>query len=140
MIHGPSSDSGVWVQVAGELEFRPKNFSDTKNKSSYKGNNPKIDSQTMLTLNDLNITDGTGPEELPERQPDFVGPPCLKCMLKWPRCLCISESDWGDTATKQMQMSRTSSPYPDGSDKMLEKLEMEMDDELDDRRLLQTNP
>ena len=38
--------------------------------SSDKENNPLIDSQTMPTLNDLNITDGTGPEEIP---PNFVG-------------------------------------------------------------------
>ena len=86
----------------------------------------------MLTLNDLNVTDSSGPEELPERPPDFVGPYCPKCMLKWPRCLCISELDWEDTATQQMQMPRTSSPYPVDSDKNLEKLEMEMDDDLNE--------
>ena len=129
---GSSSDSGAWIHVAGDLEFRSKNFSDTKNTSSDKENKPMIDSQTMLTLNDLNITYSTGPEELPERPPNFVGPYCLKCVLKWPRCLCISESAWEDTVTQQMQMLRTSSPYPDDSDKKLEKLETEMDDEVDE--------
>ena len=88
---GYSSDSEAWVQIAGDLEFRPKIFNDTKNTSSDKENNPMIDSQTMLTLNDLNITDGTGPEGLPERPPNCVGPYCPMCMLKWHRCLCISE-------------------------------------------------
>ena len=122
---GSSSDSRTWVQVAEDLEFRAKIFNDSKNTSSDKENNPMIDSQTMLTLNDLNITDGTGPEELPERPPNFVGPYCPKCVLKWPRCLCISELDWEDTATYQMQMDRTSPTYPVDSDKNLEKLEME---------------
>ena len=84
----------------------------------------------MLTFNDLNINDGTGPEGLPERPPNFVGPYCLMCMLKWPRCLCLSESELKDTVTQQMQMPRTSSPYPDDSDKNLEKLETETEDEF----------
>ena len=49
--------------------------------------------------------DITGHEEnarLPEQPPNFVGPYCPTCVLKWPRCLCISESDWEDTATQQM--------------------------------------
>ena len=61
--------------------------------SSDQENTPIIDTQTMLTLNDLNITDGTGPEGLPEIPTNFVGPYCPKCILKWPRCLCISELD-----------------------------------------------
>ena len=55
-----------------------------------------IDTQTMLTLNDLNITDSNGPEGLPERPANFVGPYCPKHVLKWPRCLCTTESDWED--------------------------------------------
>ena len=51
------------------------------------------------------------------------------CMLRWPRCLCITELDWEDTATQQMP--RTSSPMPDDSNKDLEKLETETDEELD---------
>ena len=54
------------------------------------------DSQTILTLNDLNFMDGTGQEgdsRLPETPATFVGPYYPTCMLKWPRCLCISESD-----------------------------------------------
>ena len=65
-----------------------------------------------------------------ERSPNFVGPYCLMCMLKWLRCLCISESDWEDTVTQQMP--RTSSPFWDGSNKNLEKLEMEMNKDLDE--------
>ena len=90
---GSSSDLGAWVQVAGDLEFTHKIFNDPKNMSSDKENTPIIDTQTTLTLNDLNITDGTGPEGLPERPTNFVGPYCPKCVLKWPRCLCITESD-----------------------------------------------
>ena len=81
-------------------------------------------------LNDLNITDGTGPEGLPERPPNFVGPYCLMCMLAWPRCHCIHELDWEDSMTQQML--RTSSPFPDDGNKNLEKLEMEMDEDLDE--------
>ena len=97
---GSSLYSRAWVHIVGDLEFGPKNFSDTKNMSSDKENNPMINSQTMPTLNDLNITDSTRPEELPERPPNFVGPYCPKCVLKWPRCLFISESDWKDTVTQ----------------------------------------
>ena len=127
---GSSSDSGAWVQVAGDLEFTCKIFNDPKNTSSHKENTPIIGTQTTLTINDLNITDDTGPEGLPERTTNFVGPYCPKYMLKWPRCLCITESDFEDNMTQQMP--RTSSPYPDDSDKRLEKLEMETDDELDE--------
>ena len=127
---GSSLDSGAWVQVAGDLEFTPKIFNDPKNTSSDKENNPMNGSQTMLTLNDVNITDATRPEGLPERPPNFVGPHCLTCVVKWPRCLCISKLDWEDTVTQQMP--RTSSPFPDDSDKILEKLEMEMDEDLDE--------
>ena len=62
-----------WVQVYGDLEFTHKIFNDPKNKSFDKENTPMIDTQTMLTLNDLNITDGTGPEGLPEKPTNFVG-------------------------------------------------------------------
>ena len=126
---GPSSESGAWVQAARDLEFTPKIFNDPKNISSDKENNQMNDSQTMLMLTDLNITDGTGPEGLPERPPNFVGPYCPMCVLKWLRCLCISESDWEDTMTQQMP--RTSSFLPDDSTKNLEKLEMEMDNDSD---------
>ena len=50
-------------------------------------------------------------------------------MLKWPRCLGITVPDWEDTVTQQLP--RTSSPMPDKSDKELEKLEIETDEELD---------
>ena len=102
-----------------------------KTMSSYKENTTIVDTQTMLTLNDLNITDSTGHEGLPERPTNFAGPYCPKCILKWPWCLCITESDWEDYVTQQMPMPRTSSPYPDDSDKRLEKLETETEDELD---------
>ena len=59
-------------------------------------------SQTTLMLNDLKMTNSTGPEGLPKRPPNFVGPYCLMCMLKWPRCLCISGLDWEDTVTQQI--------------------------------------
>ena len=127
---GSSSDSGSWVQVAGGLEFTPKIFNDPKNTCSDKENNPMNASQIMLTLNDLNITDGTGPEGLPKRPPNFVGQYCRMCMLKWHRCLSISELDWEDTVTQQMP--RTSSPFPDDSDKNLEKLETETYEDLDE--------
>ena len=91
---------------------------------------PINDSQTTLILNDVNITDGTGPERLPEIPPNFVGPYYLICMLKWCRCLCISELDWEDTMIQHML--RTSSPLSDDSNKNLEKLEMEMDEDLDE--------
>ena len=114
------------------LSSGPRSLMTPKNTSSDKENNPMIASQTMLTVNDLNIIDSTGPEGLPERPPYFVGPYCPTCVLKWSRCLCISESEWEDTVTQQIQMPRTSSPYPDDSDKNLEKLETEMDDDLDE--------
>ena len=130
MYLGLLSDPGAWVQVAGDLEFTPKNFNDPKDTGSDKENNPMNDSQTMLTLNDLNITDGTGPGGLLERPPNYVGPYCLMCMLKWPRSLWISKSDWEDTMTQQVP--RTSSPFPYDSDNNLEKLQTEMGDVLDD--------
>ena len=37
-----------------------------------------------------------------EQPPNFIGPYCQTCALKWPRCLCISESDWEDVAMQQM--------------------------------------
>ena len=103
-----------------------------KNMSSDKENTPMIDTQTTLTLNDLNITDGTGPEGPPERPANFVSPYCPKCILRWPRCLHINKSDWEDNATKQMPIPRTTSPYLDNSNKRLEKLETETEDELDE--------
>ena len=128
---GSSSDSGAGIQVDGDLEFTHKIFNDPKNMSSDKENTPIIDSQTMLALNALNITDGTRPEGLPERPTNVVGPYFPKYILKWPRCICITESDWEDNATQQMPMPRTNSPYPDDSNKRLEKLETETADELD---------
>ena len=132
-VHNPgsSSDSVAWLQVAGDLQFTQKIFNDPKNTSSEKEDSPIIDTEIALTLNDLNITDGTGPEGLPERPAHFVGPYCPKCVLKWPRCLCITESDWEDNATQQMPMPRTSSPYTEDNDKDLEKLETETEEELD---------
>ena len=85
--------------------------------SSNKENTSVIDSQTTLALNDLNITDGTGPEGCPERPTNFIGPYCPKCVLKWPKCLCITKSDWEDHVTQQMPMPRSSSSYPDDSKK-----------------------
>ena len=90
------------------------------------------ESQATLALNDLNITDGIGHEgnsRLPKRLSNFVGPHCPTCVLKWPRCLCISTSDWEDTATQQTPQTR--SPIPDDSKGNLEKLEMEMDKNTD---------
>ena len=110
---GTSLDSGTWIQADDDLEFTHKIFNDPKNTSSDKENTPMIDTQTTLTLNDINITDGTGPEGLPERPANFVGSYCPKCVLKWPRCLCITESDWEDNMTQQIPMPRTSSQYPD---------------------------
>ena len=74
-----------------------------------------IDTWTTLTLNDLNITE----DGLSETTANFVGPYCPRCVLKWSRCICLNESDWEDNVTQQQQMSlpRTSSPYPDYSDK-----------------------
>ena len=46
-------------------------------------------------------------------------------------CPCITESDWEDNTTQQMPIPRTSLPYPDESDKGLEKLETETEEELD---------
>ena len=88
-----------------------------------------IDTQTTLTFNDLNITE----DELPKRPTNFIGPYCHKCVLKWPRCICLDESDWEDYVTEQQQMPlpRTSSPYPAYSDKDFEKLETETEDKLD---------
>ena len=125
-----SSDSGAWVHVDGDLEFTCKIFNDPKNISFNEENTPLNDTQTMLTLNDLNITDSTRPEGLPERPTNFVGPYCPKCILRWHKCLCITELDREDNVTQQMPMPRTSSPYPDESDKRLEKLETETEDEL----------
>ena len=65
------------------------------------------------------------------RPKNFVGPYCPKCILKWSRCLCITGSDWEDNVTQQIQMPRTSSPYPDVSEKRLEKLETETKDGFD---------
>ena len=109
--------------------------------SSDKENTTMIDTQTTLTLNNLNITDDTGPEGLPERTANFVGPHFPQCILKWPRCICTTESDWEDNMTLQMPMPRTSSPYPDDSDKDIEKLETETEDELDqiDYRAIPSN-
>ena len=91
--------------------------------------------QTTLILNDLYITE----DEHPERPTNFVGPYCPKCVLRWPRYICLDESDWEDNATQQqkqpMSLPRTSSPYPDYSDNGLERLEPKTDEELDPGRL-----
>ena len=99
---GSSLDSGAWIQVSGDLEFTCKTFSDPKNTSFDKVNNQVVDSQTTLTLNDINITDGNRTEDLPERPMNFIGPYCDKCVLRWPRFICNSESDWEDNVTQQM--------------------------------------
>ena len=129
---GSTSDSGALVQVSGDFHYRPNTFNDPRNTSSDKENTHLIESQTVLMMNDLNITDGNRPEELPERPPNFVGPYCPTCIPKWPRCFCISESEWENAATQQVQMPRTSSPYPDDSDRILEQLELETDNDLDE--------
>ena len=51
---GSSSDSGAWIQASGDLEFTYKIFNDP---SSDKENTPMTNTQTILTLNDLDITD-----------------------------------------------------------------------------------
>ena len=51
-------------------------------------------------------------------------------MLKWPRCLCISQLNWEDAATQQMP--QTSNSKPDNSHGNLEKLETESDKNLDE--------
>ena len=119
---GSSLDSGAWVQIGGDLEYTPKVFNDPKNTSSDKENDLMNDSQAIIALNDLNIMDGTGHNKnsrLPEWTPNFVGPYCPSCVLKWHRCLCISESDWEDTATQHMPQN--SSPIPNDSQGNLEK-------------------
>ena len=40
--------------------------------SADKENTPIIDTQTMLTLNDLNITNSTGPEGLPQTSTNLL--------------------------------------------------------------------
>ena len=126
---GSSSDSGAWIQASRDLEFTHKTFNDPKNTSSDKENSPIIDTWTTPTLNDLNVTE----DELLKRPANFVGLCCSKCVLKWPTCICLDESDWEDNATRKLQMPlpTTSSPYPDCSDKDLDKLETEAEDKLD---------
>ena len=46
---------------------------------------------------------GIGTEGFPERPPNFVGLYCTKCILKWPWCLCINESDWEDNMPNKCQ-------------------------------------
>ena len=113
---GSSSDSRAWVQVGGDLEYTPKIFNDPRNTSPEKENDPMYDSHATIALINLNIMDRTGHKEnsrLSEQPPNFVSPYCLTGVLKWPRCLCISESDWEDTATQHMPW--TSSAIPDDS-------------------------
>ena len=74
---GSSSDSGAWTPVSGDLEFTCKIINDP---SSDKENTPMTNTQTTLTLNDLNIKE----DKLPERPTNFVGPYCPKCVLRWP--------------------------------------------------------
>ena len=57
-------------------------------------------------------------------------PNCPTCVLKWPRCLCMSESDWKNTKT-QLE-TRTSSPNSDEIPGHLEQLEPETDNDTDE--------
>ena len=75
---GSSLNSGAWIQASGDFEFTCKVFNDP---SSDKENNPMTNTQTILTLNDLNISE----DKHPERPTNVVGPYCPKCVLKWPR-------------------------------------------------------
>ena len=56
--------------------------------------------------------------KLPKTPTNFIDPYWSKCVLKWPRCICLDKSDWEDNATQQQQMPlpRTSLPFPDYSD------------------------
>ena len=83
-----------------------------------------IDTWTILTFNQLNITK----DELTEIPTHFIGPYCPKCVLKWSRSICLGESDREDNVTQQQQILL---PYPDYSDRDLEKLKTETEDELD---------
>ena len=65
---GSSSDLGAWIQVDGDLEFMCMIFNYPKNMSSDKENTPIFDTQPSLTLNNLNITNDTRHEGLPETQ------------------------------------------------------------------------
>ena len=61
---GSSSDSATWIHVGEGFGYPHKAFIDLTSTNSEQGdkeNDPPNDSQTTLTLNDLNIADDTEP-------------------------------------------------------------------------------
>ena len=96
---GSSSDSETWIQVKKGFGPAPKYFTDPTPTTSDKENEPPNDTQTVMTIHNLNLLDKVRNQEdvaLPEQPQNFVGPYCPTCVLKWHRCLCIEESDWDD--------------------------------------------
>ena len=96
-----TSDSGAWIPVSGDVEFAHNIFNDP---GSDKENTPMANTQTTLTLNDLNITEDELPP--PQTSPDYImmvaspqqaNQPVkevrgillekMKMPCRWPKCL-----------------------------------------------------
>ena len=104
----------MWIQVGESFGYVPKYFTDPAPTTSDKENEPPNDTQTVMTTNNLNLSDKVRNQEevaLPEHPQNFVGPYCPTCVLKWRRCLCIEESDW-DEMVENSPMPQTSLPNP----------------------------
>ena len=131
---GSSTDSETWIQVGESFGYMPKYFTDPAPTNSDKENDLPDDSQTVMTLNNLNISDKDRHQEdvvLPEQPQNFVGPYCPTCVLKWHRCICIEESDWDEMVEVNPPMPQTCSPKPENPLENIKQIELYWDEDLD---------
>ena len=92
---GSSSDSEMWIQVGESFGYVPKYFPDPAPTTSDKETEPPNDTQTVMTINNLNLLDKVRNQEDVALQNVPYSPTCV---LKWHRRLCIKESDWDEMA------------------------------------------
>ena len=103
----PNSNENPWFWVLRNMDISgrkvlglyPNTWQTLPPTTSDKENELPNDTQTVMTINNLNLLDrvrNQGDVALPEWPQNFVGLYCPTCVLKWHRCLCIEESDWDD--------------------------------------------
>ena len=78
----------MWIQVGESFGYIPKYFLDAASTTSDKENELPNDTQIVMAINNLNLSDKVRNQEdmaLPEIPQNFVGPYCQTCVLKWHR-------------------------------------------------------
>ena len=105
-----TSDSGPWLPILTEFEYKPKIFNDPRNISSDKENMPPL---VPVTMPILNITES----DFLDRTESLLG----------------KETKWESHVAQQVPLPRSSSPYPMDKPGPPEQLDLEKDDDMDMR-------